>query len=38
MPFYRPVQTGPLAELVSYVFAAAEVDFREKHSSGRFSV
>jgi hypothetical protein len=23
MPFYRPVHTGPLAELVSYSFAAA---------------
>jgi hypothetical protein len=23
MPFYRPVHTGPLAELVSYFFAAA---------------
>jgi len=22
MPFYRPVHTGPLAELVSYFFAA----------------
>jgi hypothetical protein len=23
LPFYRPVYTGPLAELVSYCFAAA---------------
>jgi hypothetical protein len=23
LPFYRPVHTGPLAELVSYFFAAA---------------
>jgi hypothetical protein len=26
MPFYRPVHTGPLAELVSYFFAAALAD------------
>jgi hypothetical protein len=28
MPFYRPVHTGPLAELVSYFFAAALVAVR----------
>jgi hypothetical protein len=26
MPFYRPVHTGPLAEMVSYFFAAALAD------------